>query len=132
MCSLPWCNLSLNDVDGGWENRKDEFVQQTIDALAYYAPNLKETIIAGDILTPVDIETQFGLRGGHWHHGELALDQFGSLRALPGSAPYETPIPGLFLCGAGAHPGGGLTGIAGMNAAQHIISKAKVSAGDEA
>ncbi len=120
------------DVAGGWEKRKDEFVQRTIDALAYYAPNLKDIIIAGDILTPVDIETKFGLRGGHWHHGELALDQFGSLRALPGSAPYETPIPGLFLCGAGAHPGGGLTGIAGMNAAQHIITKAKASAGEQA
>lgn len=120
------------DVDGGWEKRKDAFIQYTIDALTYYAPNLKDIIIAGDILTPVDIETRFGLRGGHWHHGELALDQFGSLRALAGSSSYETPIPGLFLCGAGAHPGGGLTGIAGMNAAQHIMTKAKASAGEQA
>jgi len=73
-------------------------------------------------LTPVDIEREFRISGGHWHHGELAIDQMLMLRPVPGWAQYETPVAGLYLCGAGAHPGGGVMGAAGMNAARRVLA----------
>jgi phytoene dehydrogenase-like protein len=76
-------------------------------------------------LTPADIEAEFGINGGHWHHGELALDQFLMLRPVPGAAQYHTPVDGLYLCGAGAHPGGGVMGTAGANAAAAVIAREK-------
>jgi phytoene dehydrogenase-like protein len=72
-------------------------------------------------LTPLDIEQQFRIRGGHWHHAELCLDQFMMLRPAHGATQYATPVDGLYLCGAGAHPGGGVMGLAGRNAAREII-----------
>jgi phytoene dehydrogenase-like protein len=86
-----------------------------------YAPGFANTIVAQELLTPVDIEEQYHVTGGHWHHGELAIDQSFMMRPVHGAAQYDTPINGLFLCGAGAHPGGGITGIPGRNAARRII-----------
>jgi phytoene dehydrogenase-like protein len=74
------------------------------------------------LLTPVDIEAQFRIAGGHWHHGELALDQALMLRPVPGAAQYAAPIDGLYLCGAGCHPGGGVMGSAGRNAATAVLA----------
>jgi len=74
-------------------------------------------------LTPPDIETQFRISGGHWHHGDLAFDQFLMVRPVPGAAQYRTPMEGLFLCGAGCHPGGGVMGIAGRNAAREVLKQ---------
>ena len=71
-----------------------------------------------ELLTPPDIEQEFRISGGHWHHGELAFDQFFMVRPVPGAAQHRTPLPGLYLCGAGCHPGGGVMGIAGRNAAR--------------
>jgi phytoene dehydrogenase-like protein len=73
-------------------------------------------------LTPVDIEQQFGFIGGNWHHGELAVEQMLFLRPTIGAAQYETPVPGLYLASAGSHPGGGISGAAGWNAAERILS----------
>jgi phytoene dehydrogenase-like protein len=88
-----------------------------------HAPDLPDRIVARQLLTPPDIERQFRATGGHWHHGDLAIDQMLTLRPAPGAAQYSTPLPGLYLCGAGAHPGGGIIGAAGMNAARRVIAR---------
>jgi len=95
-----------------------------VDLLAGYAPGLKRQILAREVLTPVDLEREFGLTGGQWHQGEIAFDQFLMLRPLPGAAQYATPLAGFYLCGAGSHPGGGVMGTAGRLAANRILSGA--------
>jgi phytoene dehydrogenase-like protein len=92
-----------------------------LDLLETYAPGLRKSVVAAELLTPDDLERQFRMSGGHWHHAELALDQFLMVRPVPGAAQYRTPLNGLFLCGAGAHPGGGIMGVAGRNAARQVI-----------
>ncbi|MEE3236999.1 MAG: hypothetical protein VX236_06760, partial [Pseudomonadota bacterium] len=79
------------------------------------------------LLTPEDIEKQFHIKGGHWHHGEMALDQFLFTRPIGGFQQYQTPIEGLYLCGAGTHPGGGISGAPGRNAAKEILKQEKSS-----
>lgn len=111
-------------VAGGWESERRAFTARIIDTLSAYAPQLREDILASELLTPQDLEREFRMRGGHWHHAELALDQFLMLRPVPGAAQYRTPVPGLFLCGAGCHPGGGVLGLAGRNAARQVIREA--------
>jgi len=78
-------------------------------------------VVAAELLTPIDMEREFRMEGGHWHHGDLAFDQFFFVRPVPGAAQHRTPMPGLFLCGAGCHPGGGVMGVAGRNAAQQVL-----------
>jgi phytoene dehydrogenase-like protein len=109
---------------GGWEGQRQAFTERIIDTLAAYAPRLREHIRASELMTAPDIEREFRITGGHWHHAELALDQFLMLRPIPGAAQYRTPLPGLFLCGAGCHPGGGVMGLAGRNAARQIMREA--------
>ncbi len=98
---------------GGWEQERERFTSLVIDLLDGYAPGLKESVRAAELLTPADIERDFRISGGHWHHAELALDQFLMVRPVPGAAQYRTPLEGLYLCGAGSHPGGGVMGVAG-------------------
>ena len=95
-----------------------------IDMLERHAPGLRGSVVAAELLTPADIERNFRICGGHWHHAEMALDQFLMLRPVPGAAQYRTPLEGLFLCGAGTHPGGGVMGIAGRNAAREVLRSA--------
>ncbi len=109
---------------GGWEKERLGFTERIIDTLAAFAPQLRQAIRATELLTPPDIEREFRITGGHWHHAELALDQFLMVRPVAGAAQYRTPVPGLFLCGAGCHPGGGVTGLAGRNAARQLIREA--------
>ena len=97
---------------------------RVVDVLEQYSPGLRGMIRTRELLTPLDIERQFRMTGGHWHHAELAFDQFFMLRPVPGAAQYSTPLPGLFLCGAGSHPGGGVMGMAGRNAARRILAGA--------
>ena len=111
--------------NGDWNSRREELGDVVVDTLADYAPNLKELIVARQVLTPLDLERTFGLRGGHIHHGEMSLDQLFAFRPLIGWAQYRTPIEGLYLCGAGTHPGGGVTGACGFNAAREIIKDLK-------
>ncbi len=108
-------------LKAGWEDSKDTFKQLVIDRIADYAPAIKEQITASELLTPADLEAEFRISGGHWHHGEISADQLLMMRPVPGASQYATPIDGLYLCGAGAHPGGGVMGLAGRNAAQEII-----------
>jgi phytoene dehydrogenase-like protein len=105
----------------GWQSGRQRFVDAALDSLERFAPGLRGCVVAAELLTPVDIEREFRINGGHWHHGDLAFDQFLMVRPVPGAAQYRTPLDGLFLCGAGCHPGGGVMGIAGRNAAQEVL-----------
>lgn len=107
--------------DGDWNSRREEFGDLIVNALSDFAPNLKQLILHRQVITPRDLEQTYGLAGGHIFHGEQALDQFFLFRPLIGWAQYRTPIKGLYLCGAGTHPGGGITGQPGANAAREII-----------
>jgi phytoene dehydrogenase-like protein len=109
---------------GGWPERRARFTSLLIDTLARLAPGLHERVRHAELLAPPDIEREFRISGGHWHHAELALDQFFMLRPVPGVAQYRAPLGGLFLCGAGCHPGGGVMGIAGRNAARQVVKEA--------
>ena len=109
----------------GWSTEKSGFTDLVIDTLEQYAPGIRRQIIHREMLTPVDIEREFRITGGHWHHGELAMDQYLMLRPVPHSAQYLSPVNGLFLCGAGSHPGGGVMGSAGRNAARAVLSVIK-------
>ncbi len=111
--------------DGDWRLRREEFGDAMIDALAAYASNLKELIVGRQVITPLDLEETHGLNGGHIHHGEQSLDQFFTFRPLIEWAQYRTPIKGLYLCGAGTHPGGGITGGSGANAAREVQKDAR-------
>jgi phytoene dehydrogenase-like protein len=106
--------------EGDWTTRGKEFADVVIDRLSVYAPNLRDLILAHQVITPLDLEQTYGLSGGHIHHGEQTLDQFFTFRPLIGWAQYRTPVKRLYLCGAGTHPGGGVTGIPGANAAREI------------
>ncbi len=109
------------ELKQGWESARDTFKDRLISLLEVYAPGIRGQIVHSELLTPVDIEREFRICGGHWHHGELALDQALMLRPVPGAAQYKTPVEGLYLCGAGSHPGGGVMGNAGRNAANAIL-----------
>jgi phytoene dehydrogenase-like protein len=109
----------------GWGGARDGFLDRLIRRLDGYAPGLRQSVIAAELLTPADIEREFNIAGGHWHHGELAFDQFFMVRPVPGATQYQTPLPGLYLCGAGAHPGGGVMGVAGRNAARCVLAAAR-------
>ena len=113
------------ELEGGWESHKDNFKNLIIERIADYAPNLKDKIIASELLTPADLEDRFHIHGGHWHHGEISLDQILTMRPFPGASQYGTSVDGLFLCSAGTHPGGGVMGLAGHNAAKEIIKRGK-------
>ncbi|MDQ2922363.1 MAG: NAD(P)/FAD-dependent oxidoreductase [Acidobacteriota bacterium] len=110
---------------GDWNSCREEFADRVIEVLTGYAPNVTDMIVARQIITPLDLEQTYGLSGGHIHHGEQSLDQFFTFRPIIGWAQYRTPIKGLYLCGAGTHPGGGVTGGPGANAAREIIKDFK-------
>lgn len=111
------------NLAAGWEAGRERFLRATLAVLERHAPGIGSLVQHAELLTPVDIERQFRIAGGHWHHGELALDQFMMLRPVPGAAQYAMPVAGLYLCGAGCHPGGGVMGSAGRNAARVILGK---------
>jgi phytoene dehydrogenase-like protein len=111
------------DLRGGWAAGRAAFLAASMAVLEQYAPGIGALVRHAELLTPADIEQQFHIAGGHWHHGELALDQFMMLRPVPGAAQYAMPVEGLYLCGAGCHPGGGVMGSAGRNAARVILGK---------
>jgi phytoene dehydrogenase-like protein len=113
-----------SDLAAGWDSERDAFRDQVLAVLDHYAPGIRRQIVAAELLTPLDIARQFRIAGGHWHHGELTFDQFMMLRPVPGAAQYAMPVAGLYLCGAGCHPGGGVSGAPGRNAARAILDGA--------
>lgn len=110
------------DLRGGWDGKRGAFAGKIVETLERYAPGISAIIVHRELLTPVDIEAEYKILGGHWHHGEMSIDQSFMMRPVYGAAQYDTPIAGLFLCGAAAHPGGGVTGLPGRNAAMRILS----------
>jgi phytoene dehydrogenase-like protein len=106
----------------GWERGKPKFFKAIMDLLERYAPGIGKLTRHVQLLTPVDIEQRYRMPGGHWHHGELQADQMLMSRPAFGAEGYSTPIDGLFLCGAGSHPGGGVSGAPGLNAARRILA----------
>jgi phytoene dehydrogenase-like protein len=112
-------------LKAGWEAGKPAFLKVVLETLERHAPGIGKSIVAAELMTPVDIEAEYNLPGGHWHHGELQADQLLVNRPTGAASGYGTPIEGLYLASAGAHPGGGISGLPGWNAARHILSGAK-------
>jgi phytoene dehydrogenase-like protein len=109
-----------------WTAAKDALLQATLDVLERYAPGIRPAIVAAQVITPQDMQREYGFAGGHIFHGELALDQLFTMRPLLGFARYATPIRRLYLCGAGTHPGGFMTGASGRLAAREALSAAEI------
>ena len=110
------------NMAGSRHEQKAAFAYRIIAQIGRYAPKLKSLIVNYELLTPKDIESQYHVRQGHWHHGEMTIHQSFMMRPVHGAAQYDSPVDGLFLCGAGTHPGGGLTGLPGHNAAKRILA----------
>jgi phytoene dehydrogenase-like protein len=108
-------------AEGTWEERRDLLGDRVLDTIAEYAPNVPGAVTAIQVLTPLDLERTYGLTEGNIFHGDLSIDQLFFMRPVPGWARYRTPIDRLYLCGAGAHPGGGVTGAPGFNAARVVL-----------
>ncbi|HZU28028.1 MAG TPA: NAD(P)/FAD-dependent oxidoreductase [Bryobacteraceae bacterium] len=107
--------------DGTWDELREPFAMRVFELIEEYAPGFRELIEHYQILTPPDLERRFGIHGGNIFHGEMSLDQMFVMRPVPGAARYKTPVRGLYLCGSGAHPGGGVMGAPGYNAAREIL-----------
>src|SRR5713101_6393810 len=120
---MQYAPYKLKNSD--WESQRKALGETVVKTIAQYAPNLPQTILSHQIITPKDLEETYGLTGGHIFHGELALDQFFTMRPLLDWARYKTPINRLYLCGSGTHPGTGLTGGSGANAAREIAKALK-------
>jgi phytoene dehydrogenase-like protein len=111
--------------EGSWDTEREGLGDLVLKTLETYAPGIANLVVGRQVITPLDLERDYGLTEGHPLHGEPALDQFFAWRPLLGSARYRLPLPGLYLCGSGAHPGGGVTGAPGANAAREIIADRK-------
>jgi len=108
---------------GTWDEHRDAFADRCFALLDEYAPNFSRSVLARQVLTPLDLERVFGLTGGNIFQGAMTPNQLFSFRPVPGWAQYRTPIRGLYLCGAAAHPGGGVMGAPGLNAAREILGR---------
>lgn len=117
--------LPYRPRQGDWDQHRDWLGDQVIEIIGRYAPNVPGAVVARDVITPLDLERRFGITEGNIFHGDIRLDQLFFSRPLPGWAHYKTPIEGLYLCGAGTHPGGGVTGAPGYNAAHTILRDIK-------
>jgi len=118
-CFVQYVPYKLRE--GTWDEKRELLGHRVVKKIAEYAPNVPDTILARQILTPLDLERVYGLTEGNIFHGDLSLDQLFFMRPVPGWSQYRTPIKGLYLCGAGAHPGGGVTGAPGRNAARQAL-----------
>ena len=118
-----FCQHFSFELPGGqkWDDCKDEAADLVVDTVNAFAPNFKASILGRRVLSPADLEREFGLTGGDIFHGALSLDQLYSARPLLGHAAYRGPLARLYMCGAGTHPGGGVTGLPGHNAAREIL-----------
>jgi phytoene dehydrogenase-like protein len=109
--------------EGNWDELKEKFADRCFDILNDYAPNFKKSVLARQILTPLDLERTFNLTGGNIFQGSMALNQLFLFRPVVGWASYRTPVKNLYLCGSAAHPGGGVMGTCGYNAAREMRKK---------
>ncbi len=122
-CFVQYAPYNLKE--GTWDEKREEFGDNVIDTIAEHAPNIKNLILHRQVLTPLDLERDFGLSEGNIFQGELTLEQLFFLRPAPGWAQYRTPIPNLYMCGSATHPGGGIMGASGRNAAMQILKDKK-------
>ena len=122
MC-INACYAPYSLKNGAWDSQKDKLLETVIATLAQYAPDLPAKIIHSQVITPLDLEREYGLTGGDIYHGQMSLDQLLMMRPIAGYGRYRMPVENLYLCGAGAHPGGGVTGAPGYNAAGEILSR---------
>jgi phytoene dehydrogenase-like protein len=111
--------------EGNWDELREPFANRVLDLIAEYAPNIRSIVTDMQVLTPLDLERRFGITGGNIFHGEMSLDQMFVMRPVPCYGRYRMPVRGLYLCGSGAHPGGGVMGAPGYNAAQQILKDTK-------
>ncbi len=118
-CFVQYVPFHLRE--GTWDEKRDLLGDRVVKKIAEYAPNVPASIIARQVLTPLDLERTYGLTEGNIFHGDLRLEQLFFMRPVPGWSQYRTPVDGLYLCGAGAHPGGGVTGAPGRNAAHQAL-----------
>jgi phytoene dehydrogenase-like protein len=118
-CFVQYVPYKLRE--GNWDEKRELLGDRVVKKIAEYAPNVPGTIVARQVLTPLDLERTYGLTEGNIFHGDLRLEQLFFMRPVPGWAQYRTPVRGLYLCGAGAHPGGGVTGAPGRNAAMQVL-----------
>ena len=116
---LQYAPYTLKDTH--WDSEREPYAERVLDVIAEYCPNIRSILVDRQTLTPLDLERRFGLTGGNIFHGEMSLDQMFVMRPVAGWGRYRTPVRGLYLCGAGAHPGGGVMGAAGHNAAREIL-----------
>jgi phytoene dehydrogenase-like protein len=122
-CFVQYAPYHLQE--GTWDQQRESFGDTVVDTLSEFAPNLKSLIRHRQVVTPLDLEREWGLSEGNIFQGELALEQLLFLRPVPGWAQYRTPIKNLFMCGSAAHPGGGIMGAPGRNAALEILGEAR-------
>jgi phytoene dehydrogenase-like protein len=104
-----------------WDEAREPFYNRVVEVMEEYIPNIRSIIIDKQVLTPLDLERRYGITGGNIFHGEMSLDQMFVMRPVAGYARYRTPMKGLYLCGSGAHPGGGVMGAPGYNAAREML-----------
>jgi len=118
---LQYAPYTLRDAN--WDDLREPYGDRVLDVISEYAPNIHQIVQERQVLSPLDLERRFGIAGGNIFHGEMSLDQMFFLRPVAGWARYRTPLPGLWLCGSGAHPGGGVMGAPGYNAAREMLKK---------
>lgn len=121
--TMQYAPYRLREED--WYGMRERLGELIVDTLAEYAPNIRELILHRQVITPLDWERDYGLTEGNIYHGQMALDQLLFMRPVPGFARYRTPVENLYLCGAGTHPGGGVTGAPGHNAARALLKEWK-------
>jgi len=127
-CFVQYAPYHLRQQNGGtWDDERENFGDTVVDTIAEHAPNLKSLILHRQVVTPLDLEREWGLSEGNIFQGELALEQLLFLRPVPGWAQYRTPIDNLYMCGSAAHPGGGIMGAPGRNSALEILRRHKSS-----
>jgi phytoene dehydrogenase-like protein len=122
-CFVQYAPYHLKD--GTWDDHREAFGDTVINTLAEHAPNIKDIILHRQVLTPLDLEREWGLTEGNIFQGELTLEQLFFLRPAPGWAQYRTPIKNLYMCGSATHPGGGIMGAPGRNAAMRILKETR-------
>jgi phytoene dehydrogenase-like protein len=115
----------FNLQDSGWVDKKEQLLTVVLQTLGGYSPDIQSLVTDAQVLTPLDFEREYGLTRGDIYHGQMGLDQLLMMRPVAGYGRYQTPVRNLFLCGAGAHPGGGVTGAPGYNAAREILKNAR-------
>ncbi len=120
-CFVQYAPYKLAEGEGTWDEQRERFGDNVVNTIAEFAPNLKKIIIGRQVLTPLDLEREFGLTQGNIFQGELSLEQLFFLRPVPGWAYYRTPIQNLYMCGSATHPGGGIMGAPGRIASQVIL-----------